>query len=70
MRVEFTYAWEDEHGQPKHWMRVSVSFESVGNQTRLRMLHSGLESETAKVAHGEGWNSTFDRLDAQLQQLS
>ena len=68
-RLIFTYTWEDADGRPKHWMMVSVEFEDVGQQTRVRLRHRGLESAGAVTAHREGWESTFNRLAAQMESL-
>jgi uncharacterized protein YndB with AHSA1/START domain len=68
-RLEFTYAWEDEHGDPKHVMLITVRFEALGEKTRLTLVQRGLESETARTAHLSGWESTFRRLDGELPHL-
>lgn len=68
-RLVFTYAWEDEDGQPKHPMMVSVHFESLGQRSRVQVAHSGLENEVARDSHGEGWESTLNRLAGELRRL-
>lgn len=65
-RLVFTFAWEDESGQPKHPMLLEVSFAEEGRKTRLTLRHTNLESETARELHGKGWTSTMERLAAYL----
>jgi uncharacterized protein YndB with AHSA1/START domain len=62
----------DRPGRVQHsWMSpntlgmesiVTVTFEAKGEGTLLTLLHSGLPNEAMAKAHGNGWNSIFDKF--------
>jgi uncharacterized protein YndB with AHSA1/START domain len=68
-RLAFTWAWEDENGQPKHQTQVTLTFEEVVGKTRLTLHQAVFESETARDAHGVGWSQSLERLAAALPEL-
>jgi uncharacterized protein YndB with AHSA1/START domain len=68
-RLIFTFAWEDEAGNPKHAMLVEVSFAEEGEKTRLTLRHTNLESEAARELHRGGWTSTMERFAAYLASV-
>ncbi|CAM2009546.1 SRPBCC family protein [Acanthopleuribacter pedis] len=41
---------------------VTVSFEDLGAQTRLTLVHQGLATENAREKHNEGWQGCFENL--------
>ena len=61
-RVAFTWAWEDEDGQPGHETLVTVNFVEQGGKTRLVVHQAVFESVTARDSHEEGWTSCMERL--------
>lgn len=67
-RLVLTYAWEDEAGKPKHQMLVTVTFEAVGDRTRLTLHHAEFESATARDAHRGGWTSCLERFAEYLAE--
>ena len=67
-RLVFTWAWEDENGQPKHETIVTVTFAERAGKTAMRMVHGVFESKKARDSHGWGWNSTFVCLKDYLAQ--
>lgn len=69
-RLVFTYAWDDEHGHPKHETLVSVVFEEVEGQTELRFHQATFESGISCTSDGEGWSETLLRLADFLSRRS
>lgn len=69
-RLVFTFAWEDEAGRPKHEMLVTVTFEALGERTRLTLRQTRFESVNARDLHRGGWSSSLDRFaDYLAEQL-
>ena len=60
-RVVFTWGWEGQDDLAPGASTVLVEFEPTGDQTLVRLTHSGLTPEQA-AGHGEGWNHYLDRL--------
>lgn len=62
-RIVMTHGWLGDDGLPKHMTEVTLTFTEEGEgRTRLTLLQRGLPSADSRDGHGEGWNSTFDRL--------
>jgi uncharacterized protein YndB with AHSA1/START domain len=61
-RLVFTFAWEDEVGQPMHETLVTVTFEDLGTRTRLTLHQSFFESATRRDEHTTGWTSCLERF--------
>ena len=61
-RLVFTWAWEDEHGNPGHETLVTVEFRARGDKTELTLTHSVFESAKSRDAHKSGWSSSLDCL--------
>lgn len=70
-KLAFTFAWGDPEGVTGPVMQVTVGFDAVGaEQTRVTLHQTGLESESATLAHEQGWSSQLDRLVAFAAQLA
>jgi uncharacterized protein YndB with AHSA1/START domain len=65
-RLSFTWAWEDEDGNPGHETVVTVTLEARGQKTALTLRHSLFESKEACDRHREGWTSTLECLAEHL----
>lgn len=66
-RLVYTWGWEANHGVPPGASTVEVDFEAVGDKTRVRLTHRGLDTDSA-ASHNEGWEHYADRLaDAAAQ---
>lgn len=65
-RLVFTWAWEDEKGDPGHETLVTVTFAERDGKTQLRLAHRVFESKKSRDAHRQGWASTLDCLAAFL----
>jgi uncharacterized protein YndB with AHSA1/START domain len=62
-RLVFTWAW---HTTPERESLVTVSFESDGDGTILRLTHEQFFDEAARDGHLEGWSGALDRLERDL----
>jgi len=57
-KIVFTFAWEGEAETV-----VSVVLTEIGSrETRMVFHQTPFETVASRDSHGEGWNSTFDRL--------
>ena len=61
-RLAFTWAWE-EGGMDVGETLVTVELNDLGGRTELVLTHERLPNEEARIAHGEGWNGSLDRLE-------
>ena len=61
-RLVFTYAWEDAAENPGHETLVTVTFDDLGDKTRLTLRQAVFESMTSRDSHRGGWTSCFDRF--------
>ena len=70
-RLVMTHAWEDEHGEPgpQTLVTVTLSEESPG-RTRMHFRQSGFDSTSSRDGHARGWASSFDRLQAHMEDAS
>jgi uncharacterized protein YndB with AHSA1/START domain len=68
-RLVITWGWEPWDGQPDIFVavgssRVEITLEPDGDDTILRVQHSGLADPQAYQFHNWGWGLTLDRLAA------
>ncbi|HEX5696013.1 MAG TPA: SRPBCC domain-containing protein [Acidimicrobiia bacterium] len=63
-RLVFTWGWtEASMGVAPGSSSVEVTFTAQGeNSTRLRLVHSGLETGDSRLLHDDGWNRFLSRL--------
>jgi uncharacterized protein YndB with AHSA1/START domain len=61
-RIAFTFAWEDANGQPGHEMLTTVTFEDLGNKTRLTLHQAPFETVERRDDHRGGWTSCLERF--------
>ncbi len=78
-RIVCTDSFSDEHGNIVHasaygmgedWpeeMLVTVTFEDLGDKTKLTLRHSGLPAGKMDDMAGTGWNETLDKFAEALQ---
>jgi uncharacterized protein YndB with AHSA1/START domain len=70
-RLVMTQAWGDAQGNPTSpETLLTLTFEEVGNRTRLTLHQEGFESVTSRDAHQGGWNSALDCLAEFLASVS
>jgi uncharacterized protein (TIGR03086 family) len=61
-RVVFGWGWEGNPDLPKDASTVTITVEPAEGGSRVTLVHEGLTDEQA-VAHAEGWNHFFERLE-------
>ena len=62
-RVVFTFGWEGNQGVPPGSSTVEVTLEPEGDGTRVRLRHTDLPDDDARVNHGVGWAHYLARLE-------
>jgi len=62
-RLVFTFAWEDENGEPVHETLVTVTFEEEGGKTRFTFHQALFRTAVECEDHRGGWTECFDRLE-------
>ena len=67
-RLVFSFGWEEPDGTPGREMLVTVTFAGHDGKTRMTFHQARFDSLQDRDEHGEGWNSSFDRLDEYLLQ--
>lgn len=68
-RLVFTFAWEDEDGQPGPETLVTVIFAEHDGKTKLTFHQAVFETVTARDEHEGGWTECLDRLAKYLAEL-
>jgi uncharacterized protein YndB with AHSA1/START domain len=61
-RLVFTFAWEDENGALGKETLITVTFEALGEKTRLTLQQSGFDSVAWRDDHVGGWTSCLERF--------
>jgi uncharacterized protein YndB with AHSA1/START domain len=61
-RLVFTYVNEDSDGSLGLETVVTVTFEDLGERTRLTLHHTGFDSIPSRDGHEGGWNSALARF--------
>jgi uncharacterized protein YndB with AHSA1/START domain len=61
-RLVFTFAWEDEAGNPTHETLITVTFDDLGSRTRLTLHQAFFEIESRRDEHVAGWTSCLERF--------
>ncbi len=65
-KVSFTWKYEGDEDWADCESLVTVEFKAVGDQTELRLTHTGFPSAESRGNHSQGWNSCMDKIDALL----
>jgi uncharacterized protein YndB with AHSA1/START domain len=61
-RLVFSFAWEDEDGNPGHETIVTVRLAALGAKTRLTLHQEIFASVAARDDHRAGWTSCLERF--------
>lgn len=61
-RIVFGWGWEGSPELPPDTSTVTITVEPADGGSLVTLEHAGLSAEQA-VAHAEGWNHYFDRLE-------
>jgi uncharacterized protein YndB with AHSA1/START domain len=67
-RIAFTHTWIHEDGSLATETLVTITLKSTGKGTELTLRQTRLPSASSRDGHGEGWNSTLDRLTDYLSR--
>jgi uncharacterized protein YndB with AHSA1/START domain len=66
-RIAFSFAWDNEAGQPGDETLITVTFEAVGKkQTRVTFRQEPFDTIESRDSHREGWGQCLDRMEAYL----
>jgi uncharacterized protein YndB with AHSA1/START domain len=68
-RLVMTHAWDDESGKPGHQTIVAVTFEALGQRTKVTLVQTGFDSDESRNGHEGGWRECFDILAEHLAAL-
>jgi uncharacterized protein YndB with AHSA1/START domain len=68
-RLVMTHAWDDESGKPGHETTVTVSFEALGQRTKVTLVQTGFDSRESRDGHEDGWRESLDVLAEHLAAL-
>jgi uncharacterized protein YndB with AHSA1/START domain len=66
--LSFTFAW-DEEGERGLETLVTLTFADLGSKTLFTLHQTPFQSDGERDGHGEGWNSTLDRLEEALADV-
>jgi uncharacterized protein YndB with AHSA1/START domain len=61
-RIVFTFAWEDAAGRPGNETTITVTFEALGQKTRLTLSQTGFDTIDNRDSHIKGWTSCLERF--------
>lgn len=61
------YSWEWE-SEPGHISEVTVSFQSLGEKTRVVLEHKKLDP-ASRHGYTDGWNGAFSKIERILQTI-
>jgi uncharacterized protein YndB with AHSA1/START domain len=67
--IVYTFAWDDDSGQPGPETVVTLDFEARGGTTRLTFRQKGFTSRGERDGHHGGWSESFDKLDEHLASM-
>jgi uncharacterized protein YndB with AHSA1/START domain len=69
-RIVFTFAWDNEAGQPGDETLITVTFEAVAaSKTRVTFGQAPFDTIESRDSHMSGWGECLDRLEAYLSDL-
>jgi uncharacterized protein YndB with AHSA1/START domain len=68
-RLVFTFTWE-ESGERGMENLVTITFADEGRKTRMTLHQTPFQSVAERDDHGEGWLSSFGRLETYLGEIS
>lgn len=69
-RLVFTWAWENENGDPGHETLVTLNFAEQEGKTRLTFRQAVFETVADRDSHEGGWTECLDCLADYLAQAS
>lgn len=67
-RLVFTFAWDDENGEPGREMLITITLTEEGGRTQMTFHQAEFESAEDRDGHEQGWSESFDKLAAFLSE--
>jgi uncharacterized protein YndB with AHSA1/START domain len=67
--ISYTFAWDDDNGQPGNETVVTLAFEAQGNKTRLTFHQTGFPTDEERDGHRGGWGESFDKFEEYLASV-
>ena len=68
-RLVYTFAWDEETGQPARETLVTITFAEEEGKTKMTFRQAPFDSAATRDGHRDGWNSSFDRMDEYLAEV-
>ena len=65
-KIVYTWKWEDDEDWANVESEVSFEFKALGDETELKLTHTGFPVPESRENHTQGWNGCLDKLDAML----
>ncbi len=62
-RLVYTWQWV---GDDEPETVITIELEAIGDETELKLTHTGFATEESQGNHTKGWAGSFDKLDALL----
>jgi len=69
-RLVYTFAWDNSDGKPGRETLITVTFAEHGSKTLMTFSQGVFNTDGDIEGHGEGWNSSFDRLAEYVDELT
>ena len=63
-RLVFTFAWDDENGEPGREMLITITLAEADGRTVMTFHQAVFESAEDRDGHEQGWSESFDKLAA------
>lgn len=68
-RIVMTHGWLDGACNVGPETTITVTFEDVGDKTRMTFVQEGFDTVASRDGHEQGWNSCFNLLAVFLEKL-
>ena len=65
-KIAYTWTYEGDEDWADCESVVSVEFKAIGDQTELRLTHTGFPSAESRGNHSQGWGACMDKIDSLL----
>ena len=66
-RLVFSFSWLQDDGNPGQRMLITLDFEDLGDETRMRFFQQSFIDTEARDQHNEGWTGSFTKLARLLE---
>jgi uncharacterized protein YndB with AHSA1/START domain len=61
-KIMFTFAWDDENGEPGKESLITITIEPEGAKARLTFQQAPFDNAETRDSHAEGWGEVLDKL--------